>query len=237
MLFRQQVRKGRRVRRVVDVDDVRRGNRLAKCLGCPPASPLRPLQRAARAGAVAVLVRPRADKLARIAGVTRRDVRCAVARPDVLRNDRDRVHVGVPVEVVRDALEVEAHDVALRRDALEPGLPHRGDLRTCELARLERELHVGGGEGLAVVPGHALAEGDDVALTLPPATSGEPGNELVLERVVAEKRLVQQPERPGRVARPKRVEAVEGPPRGARGVQGLSPRERERRPLLCVCRA
>ncbi len=224
------------VRGVVDVDDVLHRHPHAERLGRPPAGAPVPLQRLRRAGAGAVLERARADQLVGSSALPVVISRGAVARPDVPRDDRDRVHVVVPVLVVRRALEVEAHDVALRRDAWRPVFHIVACSEPSSLPGLERELHVRGGEGLAVVPGHAPAERDDVALALPAAVRGEPRDELVLERVVAEKRLVEQPEDAGRVAGPERVEAVERPPRGARGVQRRRPRERASM-LLCGCRA
>ncbi len=65
---------------------------------------------------------------------------------------------------------------------------------------------------------------------------GEPGNEAVLQRVVAEERLVQETDEARVVVRPQRVEVRVWPPLLARRVQRLRARESERR-LLSGTRA
>ena len=224
------------VRGVVDVHEVAHRHPEPERPRRPPAGAAVPLERLRAPGPRAVGERPRADHLRPVVRVTGGDLRGAVPRPDMPGHDRDLVHVGVPLLVVRYAAEVERDDVALRRDPREARLPHRGVLRALELAGLERELDVGGGQGPPVAEGDAPAEGHDVVASDPPLAGREPREELVLQWVVAEQRLVEKPDDPGVVVGPERVEVRVRAPLLARRVQRLRSRERERR-LLARCRS
>ena len=221
----QEVLQRRRVRRVVDVDDVLHRHPHSDGLRGPPVCAPVPLQRLAPAGAATVGERAGADDPPGVGGVARDDLLGAVGPEDVPRHDRDRVPVGVPFLIVRDAPEVERDGPTARGDTAEPGLPHRPVLGARVLLRLERELHVRGGERLPVTPLDAFPHGDDVVPAYPLPAAREPGNEPVLERVVAEERLVHETDDARVVVGLERVEVRVGTPLLARCVERLTARD------------
>src|SRR4029453_18045244 len=121
--------------------------------------------------------------------------------------------------------EVERHGPTPGRYLPEAGLPHRPVLGARVLLRLERELHVRGGERLPVTPFDALPHRDHVIPAYPLPAAREPGNEPVLERVVAEERLVDEADDARVVVRLERVEVRVGAPLLARRVEGLTARD------------
>src|SRR5690606_36542265 len=96
-----------------------------------------------------------------------------------------------------------------------------------ELAQVEGELDVLGGEGLTVVPGDALAEGDhELVVGHPLAALGEPRLKLYRVGVEQEQGLVDETHGPGRVAAGgERVPVRVGAPLRTGGEQGLFARE------------
>src|SRR4030095_1292437 len=91
--------------------------------------------------------------------VAAREVRLAEAGEDVPRDDRHVVAVEVELLVARGGAELEDDGVALRRDALQPGIPPQWILRVGrDLEGVEREDEVLRRQRLSVTPLDALAD-------------------------------------------------------------------------------
>ena len=235
----EQVRQCGGVRAVLDVDDELRRHLQAESLRRPPIDPLRPHHRLAACSEPGlVAVRPRAHDLARVAEVARCDVRLGVALEDVLRDDRHHEAVVVELLISRATGEFEDHGVPVDARALQPRVLPEGMLRMRrDLRQVEAVLDVAWSHEPAVTPPDALPDGHDVGrLGLPRPRGRKPRDELILERVVAERRLVGEAHEPGHVVPVLGgIEVVVRRPLVSAHVERLCTRQSEHRRLLGAC--
>jgi len=153
------------------------------------------------------------------------DIFFGLGFPDVLGDNRDIVEVVVPflIEAVFESkFEVGGIDDG---DALQV-IPNRGEPEGgILLAQFEGEFDVVGGQGLAIRPGEAFAQGHIIGIGVFPGSAlGEPGGHLTGHGIVGEEELIHKTDGTGCVGKAAGLEGIPGGSRApgrARDIEGL----------------